>query len=240
MKHFISLFRLLILIVFVSSCKDSSEKPFLAEFKHQEFIGFSKSDIAGYNSEWMLIVEDSNNVSLLRTYISENNNFRKNDSQFFLTLKKSDKYDYELISSFRLYASGCDKPSFSYLDSDSILIALDSTSFEKLKWGKFRLTSELGHDSIFSVSKQQHTFKAVLKNGDLDTSCFIVSYEPPKKSIIKPFKLVSGVNCGIYIQNYDDLSKYYLNKKGDSLLLIIDNSVNYGKSKLDTIVFCKN
>lgn len=201
--------------------------------KNKKYLAFGDSHISGYNSKWELIIGDSNNVTLLRTFTSKHNDFNKNDSQFFFKVKKSDQNNLELIPQLCLNASGCNKPRHPFLYSDTSAINIDSLCIKSIKDGRFRITSELGYDTTFPVNSQQHLFRTIQKNGALDTSSFIITYEPPIPSKIKSFTIVGGNRCGTYISNYCASNKYFLTRIDSIYNLIIFSDPN----QFDTLKF---
>ncbi len=231
----------------ISACQDESPQELkaseqevseleISDLKGKEFTGVGPSRLSGYQNEWRLILGVDNEVVLLKTWIGDQEVTNLNNQQMFGGLKKMDNGFFELETNFCLFASGCDKPRYEFLRSDSAAIHIDSIVLEELRGGHFLLESTLGYDSSFVVNDQKHIFRTILDNGQLDTSKFTISYIPKSGSRIQPFILRGGDRCGTYINDYKFSDQYLLKKTGDEIVLIVDCSSRYANNHIDTIM----
>ncbi|MCG8574463.1 MAG: hypothetical protein MI810_06210 [Flavobacteriales bacterium] len=173
----------------------------------------SEADLKYGQYSWKLFWVEGDSVIITSSIRYKDGLERKNNHHFYGRVIASDAYDYEFVPSFEFYAEGCQKPSYEYLNSDSIQIDFDPIMQEKLKGWTLDIESKTG----FSYHTKLDGKPIVLKIQDVGKSVnkipYQMSFQSPFPNDLKSFKLIGGYNCATYISAFKITDrKYYLNK----------------------------
>lgn len=184
--------------------------------------GVGKSDIASEFSDWNISIFDNDSIIMLSTLKKDENGIQLNNRQFFGRLIKTEKYSYEIKVSKFMAIDGCNKPYYSYLDTDTIPFYIDSTLLsENYYWN---LITNLNNDTL-KIDKTTFLYKTDLKDNETE---IIMTLIPSEESDFIRCVIKSGLRCGIHLTNRMNNSKYFLNRVNGEYELIIDRTIPSG------------
>lgn len=189
------------------------------------YTGIGDSGLSKEIRHWTIKVLENDSVQILCSYKRDSLDQQEMDFQTFGKLIPAEDHLCEFIMSNTFAGSGCDKPDYQYIQTDTIPIYIDSTLLEISPSWNIEVLHNGIKDTSITLSKPISLYtRPSLADIPRRQLNFIIS---PSNNICYPMRLNSGVSCGVYLSNlniYYKHPRYLIKKEDEQYELIIDET----------------